>query len=150
MFKFIRIGNTNLVCYENGTILRFGKQTKKWSVCNGTKDKDGYLTMRIDNKFCKCHRIIAHAFKILDLHDSLQIDHIDINKSNNCIKNLRPSTQQQNSFNTNAKGYCWHKNINKWQSRIMVNGESIHLGYFDKEEDAKQAYLNAKEIYHKF
>ena len=50
MFKFIRIGNTNLVCYKNGTILRFHKQTKKWKVCAGYKNTNGYLRIEIDGK----------------------------------------------------------------------------------------------------
>ena len=39
--------------------------------------------------------------------------------------------------------------IKKWHAQIKLNGKSIHLGYFDKEEDAKNAYLKAKLIYHK-
>ncbi len=150
MFKFIRIGKTNLICYENGTILRFGKQTKKWKVCKGNKNSEGYLTMRIDDKTYKMHRVLAHAFNILDLHDELMIDHIDLNKSNNCIKNFRPATNQQNQFNRDVKGYYWEKQQNKWRARIGLNEKRIHLGCFDTKEEAHQAYLDAKDKYHKF
>jgi hypothetical protein len=78
----------------------------------------------------------------------LKIDHIDQNKSNNNISNFRPATQQQNSFNTNAKGYI--KRAKKWQAQIMLDGKKIHLGCFNTKEEAHQAYLDAKEIYHKF
>jgi len=146
MFVFCRIGNTNLICYRNGTVLRFGKQTKKWKVCYGHNDKNGYLIITINKKIYKMHRVIAHAFGILDLHSPLLIDHRDRNKSNNCIFNLRPVTFQQNGFNRGAKGYSWNRN--KWQSTIKLDGKSIHLGMFEKEEDARQAYLEAKKKYH--
>jgi len=150
MFIFIRIENTNLVCYPNGTILRFDKRSKKWTVCKGSKSKAGYLVINIDRKIYLIHRVLAHAFGILDLHSLLEIDHIDRNPLNNCIENLRPATRQQNNFNTNAKGYCWSEHYNKWIARIVLDKTQIHLGYFDKEEEAHQAYLDAKEIYHKF
>ena len=148
LFRVRKIVNTYLICTRNGVILRFHKWQKKWTVCKGTNE-NGYLTMGIDGNLYKMHRIVAHIYDILDLHDELQIDHIDLNKSNNCVLNLRPATNQQNQFNSNAKGYCWNKGKNKWHARIQLNGKSIHLGYFVKEEDAKNAYLKAKPIYHK-
>jgi hypothetical protein len=150
MSKFIQIGKTNLECYPDGTILRQNVRSKKWKICKSSKTKI-YLIMKIDDKWYLMHRVIAHAFGILDLHDELMIDHIDLNKKNNCIENLRPATRQQNSFNTTyAKGYSWNINRNKWTAQIMVSNKSIFLGYFDTEEDARQAYLDAKDIYHKF
>jgi hypothetical protein len=152
MYRFCRIGTTNLICYRNGTILRFHKKFKKWTVCFGSKRKDGYLEMRIDKKLYLMHRVIAHAFKILDLHSELMIDHINFDKtndkSNNCIFNLRPVNRQQNGFNTSAKGFCRNKRAKKWIAQICLDGKRIYLGYFDKEEDARNAYLNAKKIYH--
>jgi hypothetical protein len=96
-----------------------------------------------------CHRIISYAFGILDnIYSDLVIDHRDRNPSNNCIFNLRAVTPQQNSFNTNAKGYYWNKKDKRWLARIKINGKGIFLGRFDKEEDARKAYLDSKKIYH--
>jgi hypothetical protein len=148
LFRVRKIVNTYIICTRNGVILRFNKRLKKWTVCQGCKREDGYLTMGIDGNQYLMHRIVAHIYDILDLHDELKIDHIDLNRTNNCISNLRPATVQQNSFNTKAKGYCWKKHAKKWEARICLNGKTIHLGYFDKEEDAKNAYLKAKPIYH--
>jgi hypothetical protein len=47
-----------------------------------------------------------------------------------------------------VKGYCWNKLKRKYQSYILVNSKRIYLGYFDNEEDARQAYLEAKKKYH--
>lgn len=148
MYRFCRIENTNLICYRNGTILRQNIRSKKWKICKGSKDKTVYLQIIINKNSYMCHRVIAHAFGIFDLHSELKIDHRDRNPSNNCVFNLRPATQQQNTFNTNAKGYCWHKRAKKWQSAICLDGKIIHLGYFEKEGDAKQAYIDAKKKYH--
>lgn len=77
------------------------------------------------------------------------IDHINGIKSDNIISNLRSVTSQENTFNRiKAKGVCWHKLVNKWQAQIKIDGKSIHLGYFIHEQDARQAYLDAKIKYH--
>lgn len=148
MFRFVRIENTNLVCYRNGLVLRFHKRWNKWTVCKGSLNDKGYLLIGIDKKMYLMHRVIAHAFGILDLHSELRIDHRNLDRINNCIFNLRPATQQQNLFNTNAKGYYWNTQHNKWLAKIKLDGKSIHLGLFEKEEDARQAYLEAKKKYH--
>ena len=78
------------------------------------------------------------------------IDHIDGNVKNNNINNLRIVSNKQNQWNqTKAKGYSWYKRDQNWRARIRVSGEVIYLGNFPTEEEARQAYLNAKLIYHK-
>jgi hypothetical protein len=114
----------------------------------------GYRRLRLkkDNKhkLYYVHRIIYWLHNPdWDLHNpKLLIDHIDGNTQNNDISNLRSVTKQENSFNTNAKGYTWDKRDKKYRARIKVNEKHISLGYFDKKEDARQAYLTAKAIYH--
>jgi len=77
------------------------------------------------------------------------IDHIDGNKANNILTNLRDVTKQQNGFNIKkAKGYSWHKRDKKFSCRIKINQKQIHIGNFDTEEEARSAYLEAKEKYH--
>lgn len=78
-----------------------------------------------------------------------QIDHIDGNRLNNKIDNLRDVTNQQNSWNnTKAKGYFWHKPTNKFRAQIGINGKVKYLGFFQTEQEARNAYLKAKETYH--
>ena len=77
-----------------------------------------------------------------------QIDHINGIRDDNRIKNLREVTNQQNQFNkVGTKGYYLYRN-GKWKSQISINNKVIGLGYFEKEEEARQAYLNAKKVYH--
>jgi hypothetical protein len=80
--------------------------------------------------------------------DFEMLDHINRNKSDNRISNLRSVTNQQNSFNNNSNGYYLNKKTNKYLSQIRINNKSIYLGSFLTEEEARQAYLIAKEKYH--
>jgi len=76
------------------------------------------------------------------------IDHIDRNKENNKIENLRNVNQQINQWNrSNVKGYFKEKN-NKFTSYIYINSKMIRLGTFNTENEAKKAHLDAKKIYH--
>lgn len=68
------------------------------------------------------------------------VDHINENKTNNMISNLRWATNGQNHMNTKLsknntsgiKGVSFHKPLNKWIAHIMINGKNKHLGYFKK------------------
>jgi hypothetical protein len=115
-----------------------------------TKPSRGYIHPKINGKHVKQHRIIAAAFLGLDITDlKIQVDHINGIRHDNRLENLRLVTNQQNSFNqTKAKGYGWNKQLRKWRAGIGVDGKSQHLGYFDTEEEARDAYLEAKSRLH--
>ncbi len=140
--------NRILKVFQDGTILekRNGEfYEKKYVDCNGYNRLELYFNG--ERKSYLVHRIIAYVYIGLDIENPKQmIDHIDRNILNNNVSNLRVVTHQENQFNRNAKGYYWDKK--KWRARIWVNGKVIHLGLFDTEEDAHEAYLNAKDIYH--
>ena len=78
-----------------------------------------------------------------------QIDHINGIRTDNRISNLRNVTNQENKWNRNfAKGYHYNKNANKFQAEIVLDYKKIYLGLFNTEEDARAAYIKAKEQYH--
>jgi hypothetical protein len=81
------------------------------------------------------------------LNPDLLIDHINRDKLDNRIENLRVVSKQENCFNRGAKGFCFHKG--KYQSQITINKKIIYLGSYDTEEEAHEAYLEAKKKYHK-
>ena len=122
-----------------------------------TRKSDGYRVIQINPKKYKLHRVNYYAhnptWNIHDTSSNNQIDHED-GKDNlpkhqyNNIENLRVVTQQENQWNTKAKGYTWCKQRQKWRSQIMVSGKKKYLGSFDLKEDAHIAYLEAKKIYH--
>ena len=111
----------------------------------------GYIHLKIGGKMVMLHRIIASVYLGLDITDlKTQVDHISGMKHDNRLVNLRLVTHQQNGFNqTKAKGYWWNKRSNKWQAKIGIDGRNIHLGLFIIEEDARDAYMNAKLVHHK-
>lgn len=115
------------------------------------KDNKGYIRIQLYvNK--KPYHLLAHQFAFYFIYGKIvdYIDHIDNNPLNNQIKNLRPVNHQQNMWNQKkSKGYSWNRDNNKWMARISINGKIKYLGYFDTEEDARAAYLQAKEKYHK-
>jgi hypothetical protein len=85
-----------------------------------------------------------------EIDKDLCVDHINGNKDDNSIGNLRLVTNQENSFNRpNAKGYYWNKPTNKFKAEIKLNGKKTSLGSYDNEREARKAYLNAKEKYHR-
>jgi hypothetical protein len=117
-------------------------------------DKDGYqvLTLRVDKKIKigKVHRLVLLAFIGPDNDpNKTKVDHIDNIKTNNDINNLRWVTNSENNQNVKTyKGYSWNKQQNKWHAQIMVNKKNTYLGYYPTEDEARQAYLTAKKIYH--
>jgi len=115
----------------------------------GCLDKaNGYMRITINKKSYSVHRVIW-IYHNGSIDDSLCIDHINRARNDNNIENLRLVTQQENTWNmANVKGYHWNKRNKKWQTQIKANGSSKHIGYFDNEQEAHQAYLNAKQELH--
>ena len=120
-------------------------------VLNGFLNHNGYRKVELWNdgkgKHKFVHRLVWEAYNG-PVPVGLEIDHIDRDRLNNNLSNLRLVTRSQNLWNTGAKGYCWISQCKKWRAQITANGIEKYLGFFDTEEEARQAYLNAKEIYH--
>jgi hypothetical protein len=98
-------------------------------------------------------RFLEHAIIYIyhygKIPKGLEIDHIDGDKLNNKIINLRSVTKKENHMNRKtAKGYCFHKKNRKWLAMLRVDGELMNLGSFSTTVKARQAYLNAKAKYH--
>lgn len=78
-----------------------------------------------------------------------EVDHINRNKSDNRICNLRLTDRTTNVNNSdyvaNSKGYYWCKKKKRYVAQIGINGKKIHIGYFNTPEEAHQVYLNTKK-----
>jgi hypothetical protein len=116
---------------------------------------NGYIALKLNNLQYRMHRIIW-AYHYSAIPNNLQIDHIDGNKANNKIENLRLATHSQNKSNnkrarcdskSNILGVCWSKASRKWESHIRKNNKKIHLGYFANQNDAIAARKTAELQY---
>ena len=108
-----------------------------------------YRRVSISNKIYLEHRIIWIYFNGL-IPKGMFIDHINQNKKDNSIENLRLCTRSENQYNRGAyknntsgfKGVSFNKALNKYSAQMRINDVKKHLGYFDSAELAKQAYDN--------
>jgi hypothetical protein len=142
--------------YENGVLywkVVFSNRLKVGDPA-GTIDGRGYLRTNIDGKLIGNHLIIwiMHNGEIPPY---LQIDHIDQDKLNNSIDNLRLVTPTQNSLNkksrTHTTGTYYSKERKKWVAQISLNNKNVNLGRFKTQEEAIEAYQRAyKEIHGNF
>jgi hypothetical protein len=154
-YEIIELNGTRLLLFKTGKVYRWSK-CGYWKYVPNTKNlNSGYNLIGVgqtDNNNLRLylrHRLLAYAFLNLDIENTkIVIDHIDGNKLNNNINNLRIVNHQQNCFNrTNAKGY-YIMPKNKFKAIIGLNFRTIYLGIYNTEEEARQAYLQAKIIYH--
>ena len=145
--------NDDVRCYRDGSVERKFKK-KGWKIVKNTDNNDGYNTFEINGTSFKRHRLLAYCFLGLDniVGESGAddcIDHINGIPLDNRVENLRITTFQGNHFNRQkAKGYSWDKRAKKYHATIGLNGKNTYLGLYDTEEEARQAYLDAKEKYH--
>ena len=117
-------------------------------------DFDGYRRIKIDKKNYLCHRLAW-----LWIHGEFPsgvLDHINGEKSDNRIENLRKAIGGQNIMNVQRKlnntsghkGVFWKKSIEKWQVAVGANGKQHHIGYFLDKEDAINAAISARNRLH--
>ena len=117
----------------------------------GCLKKSGYTQIKISGKTYSAHRLAwLYVYGYFPEHE---IDHIDRNKSNNKINNLRHAARQCNARNiglrkdnsSGIKGVCWHKQRDKWRAEIRVNNKNRHLGYFTDFTEAVCHRLAAEQ-----
>lgn len=143
VYKISNIGNVKSINYN---------QTKKEQLLKINVIGNGYLQACLykngKRRTIKIHVLVGVAFlnHKPDGTNKLVVDHVDGDKLNNRVENLRIITNRENCNRKHLKssskyvGVCWHKPYNKWKSRIAINGKRKHLGYFDNELDASNAY----------
>jgi hypothetical protein len=128
-----------------------GHVTNRSGKILSTSNSNGYLRMTIESDGKK-YQILQHRFGWYFVHGYIPecLDHINRESTDNRLINLREVTPSQNSFNCkNTKGYSFSKSKNRYRASIMVNGKIKTIGYYQREEDAAEAYSRAKTRYHR-
>lgn len=123
----------------------------------GSPNGSGYLNIMLQARLYAAHRLAW-----LYVHGRWpngQIDHINGDKTDNRIANLREANNSENTQNkwrarndsrSGTMGVRWHERDQRWHARIMIEGRAHHLGSFMTEEAARDAYLAAKRKLHAF
>ena len=138
-----------------------GDLTRRLTLCGraiagrvaGFTDRDGYMSVWADGRKYLIHRLAWISYYGVWPYD--QLDHIDGNRSNNRIENLREVDNAENTQNQirpradNRLGIMGvHNSRGKYLSQIGVAGKNIFLGRFNTPEEAHEAYIKAKRELH--
>lgn len=113
--------------------------------------KDGYysVTLKDGNRkqTKRIHKLVAISFLN---HEPcgmrMVVDHINFNRTDNRLCNLRVVTNRENTNQKHLKsaskyvGVSFHKKEQKWYSHIHYNKKQRFLGYFESEYKAHLAY----------
>ena len=141
--------------YPNYSISNIGniKNNKTGKFLKPSINLDGYLQLNLCNdgkrKAYRFHRLLALTF-LQKIEGKNIVDHIDRNKLNNSLDNLRWVSISENNRNINKKngtlsiyrGVSFHKINNKFISSIKINNKTIYLGRYKTEKEAAIAYNN--------
>ena len=150
----------NITSFSNYQVSTFGnvKNIKTGRILKPGTSSSGYLQVVLydnDEKSTKMiHKLIANVF-LENPEDKRCLDHIDRDKLNNHISNLRYATASENNQNKSMQsnntsgviGISFYKKTNKWKARIQINGVEKHLGFFNNKDDAITARTNAEIQY---
>lgn len=130
---------------ESGEFTRKGGKKKV-----GYRDPRGYVQIGVNGKKVWAHRL---AWFLTYGKWPDQIDHVDGDKSNNRLSNLRsvsPVEQAKNkpTFRSNSSGHrgvFYDTKRNRWRSYIHSDNKFVHLGRFKTFDEAVKARLEAEE-----
>jgi hypothetical protein len=160
------MAKTDLTAQRLRELLHYDPETGvfTWKVANGTRAKvgaiagslsKGYILVRVDALNRRAHRLAW--FYVNGEWPTDEIDHINGDKSDNRICNLRCVSRSVNLQNQrqprsdNARGLYlgvgWDKARQKWRAQIK-DGKNTFLGRFNSQEEASEAYLAAKRRLH--
>jgi hypothetical protein len=135
--------------YENYSVSTLGqvRNDTTGKILKGHPCRIGYIKISLYKNEIKktlyLHRLVALTF-ISNPENKSQVDHIDNDKLNNYLTNLRWATSFENQHNvkksikntSGVKGVYWYKSQQKWLALIHVDGIRIHLGYYNTIEEA--------------
>lgn len=155
-----RINWSEYFRYESESGMLFWKNARKGiskgSVAGSLHKRSGYIVVMLDGVSYQVHRIIWDLENPTDkVQCDEQIDHIDHNRANNSLVNLRKVKAIDNSRNrskysfnkSGVTGVLFDKRRGKWRAEICIFGKTKHLGRFDTLAAAVSARKDAEIFY---
>lgn len=152
LYQVSNLGNVKSL---SKVILKKGKYPFlcKETILKKNIDFYGYVKVVLrKNNVCKTiknHQLVAIAFlNHTQNKNTLVVNHINFIRNDNRVENLEIVTNRENTNKKHLKstseyvGVSWYKNRKKWLSKILYNKKKIHLGYFNTEIEAHEAYQN--------
>lgn len=132
---------------DTGMFRRTWLNGNKGEWTKGSKRSNGYRAICVDRKSMLAHRV-AYAIHFGEFPDGL-IDHINGDRSDNRISNLRVVDHAENMKNRTViynrkkkfKGCYFDKDKNKWRAAARIEKKIYLLGNFNDEGSAHQAYI---------
>jgi len=143
---------------EKGSIVRIvDVSTAKAGGCPVHINNCGYHMLSALGQTIGLHRIVW-IVGAGPVPDGMEIDHINGDKGDNRLSNLRlcsPAQNRQNKskYKNNTSGYkgvnfdSSSKGKNPWRAKIVVNKKSISLGNYPTKIEAHHAYEKAAKKY---
>ena len=113
----------------------------------GTKTYGGYVRITVNGKAYYAHRL---AWYLAHGEFPKMIDHINRDKTDNRLENLRVVSRQDNNQNVSYKGYVHVKHRNRYVASIMVDGKRNYIGSYLTADEAHKAYITKKEEVHTY
>ena len=142
-----------------GNVKSYKRNKTSGKLLKPTSCVNKYFYLTFDSKIKKrVHRLVAIAF-IENTNNYAEIDHIDRNRQNNRVSNLRWATRSQNMQNkshcknktSKCHGVCWDEEKQKWRATIKKDKKNYHLGYYEVEIEAAIIYNHfATEMFGEF
>lgn len=141
-----------------GRLARPEHSCKRWNTINAKREAgsslpEGYRQISVFGTNFLSHRIVWALYYGKDPEE--HIDHINGNRTDNRISNLRVASPQENSKNqrkgvrntSGVLGVNWSERLGKWRAEISVKGKNKHLGLFDTLEEAYAVRKEAEKKY---
>ena len=141
------LGFEGLYCVtDEGKVynLKTGKEMRQ-------RESKGYMYVHLSSKGAsfnlRVNRLVLSSFMRKNIDEKFVVDHIDNNKLNNRLDNLRLLTNGENTVRgkklKRPRGVCYYEHINKYGANIQINHKRYFLGTFDTEKEASETYEQA-------
>ena len=157
-YRVMVLNDTTMKVFRDGrihTLFKYKDGREKWTV-SVFRLHNGYPHVFISSKNKKVHYFVHNVIALCYLGEKplgYQTDHINSIRADNRVENLQYITPQQNNQKRKTingrivKGYYLTK-YGTYEAQITVDCKKIYLGSYDTEEEARQAYTDAKLKYH--